>query len=140
MVNFYDSVDDSLLKFAVIIARHNGKYVFCKHKNRTTLEIAGGHREPNENIDDTARRELMEETGAKEFSLKKICVYSVIHKDNFNGAETFGMLYYADIKTFGKLEYEIEDVVITENMPSLWTYPQIQPYLLEEAIRRKAFD
>ena len=72
MVNFYDSVDDSLLKFAVIIARHNGKYVFCKHKNRTTLEIAGGHREPNENINDTARRELMEETGAKEFSLKKI--------------------------------------------------------------------
>lgn len=24
-VNFYDSIDDSMLKFAVIIAKHNGK-------------------------------------------------------------------------------------------------------------------
>ena len=28
-VNFYDSINDSMLKFAVIIARHNGKWVFC---------------------------------------------------------------------------------------------------------------
>ena len=26
-VNFYDSIDDSMLKFAVIIAKHNGKWV-----------------------------------------------------------------------------------------------------------------
>ena len=35
-VNFYDSINDSMLKFAVIIARHNGKWVFCKHKERNT--------------------------------------------------------------------------------------------------------
>ena len=35
-VNFYDDIDDSMLKFAVIIARHNGKWVFCKHKERNT--------------------------------------------------------------------------------------------------------
>ena len=33
-MNFYDSINDSMLKFAVIIARHNGKWVFCKHKER----------------------------------------------------------------------------------------------------------
>lgn len=27
-VNFYEKVEDNLLKFAVIIAKHNGKYVF----------------------------------------------------------------------------------------------------------------
>ena len=32
IVNFYDEVDDSLLKFAVIITNTNGKWVFCKHK------------------------------------------------------------------------------------------------------------
>ena len=32
-VNFYDSIDDSMLKFAVIIAKHNGKWVFCKHRS-----------------------------------------------------------------------------------------------------------
>ena len=47
-VNFYDTIDDSLLKFAVIISRHNGKWVFCKHKKRNTWEIPGGHRETGE--------------------------------------------------------------------------------------------
>ncbi len=45
LVNFYDDVDDDLLRFAVIIAVHNGKYIFCKHKERNTFEIPGGHRE-----------------------------------------------------------------------------------------------
>lgn len=29
-VNFYDDVDDSLLKFAVFISKASGKWVFCK--------------------------------------------------------------------------------------------------------------
>lgn len=29
MVKFYDSVDDSLLKFAVIFAMYDGKYIFA---------------------------------------------------------------------------------------------------------------
>ena len=44
-VKFYDTVDDSLLKFAVIISQSNGKWVFCKHKERDTYEAPGGHRE-----------------------------------------------------------------------------------------------
>lgn len=49
-VNFYDSIDDSMLKFAVIIAKHNGKWVFCKHRERSTWEVPGGHREQGEDI------------------------------------------------------------------------------------------
>lgn len=49
-VNFYDSVSDEKLKFAVIIAKTNGKWVFCKHKERDTYEVAGGHREAGEDI------------------------------------------------------------------------------------------
>jgi len=40
-VNFYDSIDDSMLKFAVIIAKHNGKWVFCKHREKSTWEVPG---------------------------------------------------------------------------------------------------
>ena len=59
MVRFYerDEVDDALLKFAVILSKSNGKWVFCKHRERNTFECPGGHREPGENIDDTAKRE-----------------------------------------------------------------------------------
>lgn len=37
-VKFYDSVADGLLKFAVIVSRYVGKWVFCKHKERDTYE------------------------------------------------------------------------------------------------------
>ena len=47
-VNFYDEVDDSLLEFTVIISKSNGKWVFCKHKERDTFEVPGGHRETGE--------------------------------------------------------------------------------------------
>lgn len=137
VVKFYDNVADDLLKFAVIIAKYNGKFIFCKHKQRNTLEVPGGHREPNEIISDAAARELSEETGALKFDIQPICVYSVTASDNFDGKETFGMLYYAQVKALEKeLHSEIEKVVITEKLPDNWTYPHIQPKLLEEAKRR----
>lgn len=94
-VKFYDNVDDTLLKFAVIISQSDGKWVFCKHKERTTYECPGGHREKNESISETAKRELREETGAVDFSIEPICVYSVTGKNRVNktGEETYGMLF-----------------------------------------------
>lgn len=137
VVNFYDEVDDKLLKFAVIIGRTEDKYVFCQHKDRNTWEVPGGHREPGEIILDTAKRELYEETGAVDFEIRPVCVYSVIAKDNFNGQETFGMLYYADINSFEtEFHSEIEKIVITDKLPKEWTYPEIQPKLMEEAKKR----
>lgn len=123
-VNFYDNIDDSLFKYAVIVSRHNGKWVFCKHKQRNTYECPGGHREPNESIADTARRELWEETGAVRFDLKPVCAYSF---------SDYGMLYFAEIYEFEKLpELEIEKIELFEKLPENWTYPLIQPKLMEK--------
>ncbi len=132
-VKFYDEAEDSLLKFAVIISKHNGKWVFCKHKQRETLEIPGGHREIGEKIGETAKRELYEETGAVDFTIKPICVYSVTS----DSRETFGMLYFADINAFdSELHNEIERIYLLDDLPSEWTYPLIQPKLIDEIIRR----
>ena len=134
-VNFYDTVDDSLLKFAVIISKSNGKWVFCKHRERDTYEVPGGHREDGEKILETAKRELREETGAVEFDISPLCIYSVTGKNRVNetGEETFGLLCFADIKKFsGKLESEMEKVVLMDELPVNWTYPLIQPKLIEE--------
>ncbi|MDE6763569.1 MAG: NUDIX domain-containing protein [Oscillospiraceae bacterium] len=136
-VKFYDTVSNDLLKFAVIIAKHNGNLVFCKHRQRDTLEIPGGHRENGENISDTARRELYEETGALDFNIKPVCVYSVTDENNFNGEETFGMLFCADIISFeNELHSEIESICLLDGLPEKWTYPLIQPELIKEAERR----
>lgn len=134
-VKFYDQVEDELLKFAVIAARHEGKWVFCKHRERVTFEIPGGHREAGESIIETAKRELYEETGALQFTIAPVCVYSVKRTDR---EEYFGMLFYAEVQTFEKeLHSEIEKIVFSEKMVDAWTYPQIQPRLLEEIQRRE---
>ena len=43
-VKFYDNVPDELLKYAVIISKTAGKWIFCKHKERDTYEVPGGRR------------------------------------------------------------------------------------------------
>lgn len=139
-VNFYETADEKLLKFAVIISQHNGKWVFCKHKERNTYELPGGHREQNESILETAKRELYEETGALQFDITPICVYSVIGKNRVNqtGEETYGMIFFANIKTFeNELNSEMESVSFFDNLPTEWTYPLIQPMLITEYLRRK---
>lgn len=57
--------------------------------------------------------------------------------DNFDGTETFGKLFFSDIHTFEKeLHSEIEKIAIMDELPINWTYPEIQPKLLEEARKR----
>lgn len=134
-VRFYETVEDVLLKFAVIITKSSDKWVFCKHKERETYEVPGGHREAGEHIDDTAKRELYEETGAIDFSIKPVCIYSVVREEE--GTENFGKLYFADVTEFeGQLHSEIEKIVFTDDLIDNWTYPLIQPKLLEEAQKR----
>ena len=139
-VNFYEQVEDELLKFAVIISKTDGKWVFCKHKTRDTYEVPGGHREMGETIFETAERELREETGAIYFNISPICVYSVKGKTTVNEKmddESFGMLFYANIFSFEKeLHSEMEKIVVTNDLVDNWTYPLIQPKLIEEAEKR----
>ncbi|MBQ9806535.1 MAG: NUDIX domain-containing protein [Clostridia bacterium] len=131
-VQFYDTVDDDKLKYAVISARYRNKWVFCKHKERNTYEIPGGHREQGETIDEAARRELFEETGALQFNLKPICVYTV--ENTQDQSKTFGMLYFADITEINpELKNEIEKIELFDDLPTSLTYPLIQPFLFERA-------
>ncbi len=135
IVKFYDSIEDDLLKFAVIVSKSQGQWVLCKHKKRNTYECPGGHKEDGEAILTTAKRELYEETGAIDYSLKKICVYSVCDNDGAieNKVETFGMLYYADIFKFEELpDFEMEKIELFDSLPQNWTYPEIQPKLIEK--------
>lgn len=140
-VEFHESVDDARIAFAVIVSRYQGKWVFCRHKKRNTLEVPGGHREEKETVFETAKRELYEETGATVFELTPVCVYSCDGSEGalIVGAKSYGMLYYAEITEMEEeLHSEIERVFLFEQLPerSLWTYPEIQPKLVEEVCRR----
>lgn len=133
-INFYNEAPDNLFEYAVIIAKYGNRWVYCKHKDRSTYECPGGHREPNEAISETAKRELWEETGAIEYDIAPVCAYAVERDEQ----ESYGMLYYAEIYAFGDLpKYEIERIEFLDDTPPSWTYPDIQPYLLERVSQIK---
>lgn len=139
-VKFINCPNESQLKFAVVIARMGNKWVLCKHKDRTTFEFPGGHREKDESIVEAAKRELQEETGAVIFSLERICDYSV--RGNTRDGEVLidevlGTLFYAKITARkDDLHSEIEKVVLMDDVPNNWTYPLITPKLIEKALSR----
>ena len=137
-VQFHDHAPDDLLRFAVILARYQGRYIFCQHRDRDTLEMPGGHREPGEAILDTARRELQEETGATAFTLSPVCYYSVTGPTRAQpeGGQSFGLLCLADVNTLGDIHSEIARIVLMDTLPDRMTYPEIQPALFAECQRR----
>jgi len=127
-VNFHeiDTVADEKIEFVVMGTFYRGKFVFVRHKDRLTWEMPGGHREFGETIEEAGKRELMEETGAKRFSLTPLCEYSV----EKNGNSSFGRLFNAEIEELGQLLFsEIEEVKLFDEIPTNLTYPEILPFL-----------
>lgn len=126
------TVKDEDLKFAVIWSFYEEKLLLVKHKERDTWEIPGGKREPFESIEETAKRELFEETGAIDFKIKEVCYYSVKRE---NEEISFGSLFYCRVKELGPLpDTEIGEVKAFNELPSRLTYPEIYPCLYKEII------
>lgn len=121
------------LQFSVVLSTHKGKLVLVKHKKRTTYEVPGGKRNgKRESIDDCARRELQEETGATKFNITPISTYA-IRRNEIGSSEYYGMLFYAEIEELGKLgESEIGSVELFDKAPENLTYPHIQPNILKK--------
>lgn len=114
-----DEIPDDRLQIAVVAARYQGRWVFCRHKQRVTWEMPGGHKEQGETIADAAKRELWEETGAAEFELTPIHAC--------RDKKFYGMLYYADIKRIESIpaESEMAEIKFSGYLPEKLTYPEL---------------
>lgn len=118
------SVADSEIKIVVCVAKKDDKWVLCKHKNRTTWELPGGHVEEGENWFDAAKRELFEETGAMESAIVPVRLYSI---------SKYGMLCFADIKKMDDLpNFEIKEVELFDEIPNNLTYPEAHTLFIDE--------
>ncbi|MDW7658667.1 MAG: GNAT family N-acetyltransferase [Bacillota bacterium] len=129
-------VEDSRFRYAVIPARFKNQWVFVRQKAKATFELPGGRREPGESMLETARRELYEETGATQFSLKPIVAFMVTPSEEPAAADApCGMLYLADILAKDPVpeSSEIGENIFSDMMPAKLTYPEIQPRLFRLA-------
>jgi 8-oxo-dGTP diphosphatase len=133
-INFYDPVyiPDSVLTYSVISARYENKWIFVRHRHKTTWEIPGGHIEAGETSNEAAGRELTEETGAVIFNLACIATYSV----TIDGATGWGRLYIAEVIEIGPVTdiSEIAETALLDYLPENLTYPDIQPHLYNMAV------
>lgn len=116
-------------KYVVIIAKYRGKFVICRHKDRKTWELPGGHIEKDEMLFDAAKRELYEETGANLYTMKPIFDY---------GANGAGAVFYAEIEGFADLpKFEMAEIQFVDSIKAEeLTYPTIYAELFKEFDRR----
>lgn len=120
------------LVFVVVVSEYNGKIMLSRHRERATWETQGGHIETGETPEEAARRELMEESGAKEFVLRPVCDY---HGFNKYGAAN-GSVFHAEITGIGDMPVsEMAEVGFFDELPEELTYPKVTPRLFEQARR-----
>jgi len=124
---FYPFGELGSYKYADIVAVYEGKWIFCKHKGRTTWEMAGGHIEAGETPLAAAKRELFEETGAVRFELEPLCDYWVEGELGGVCGTAQGQVFFARVCELGELpEYsEMETVELFDEIPKELTYPEL---------------
>ena len=61
------AVPEEKIRYSIVAARCEGKWLYCRKAGRQTWEMPGGHREAGESPLEAAARELHEETGAVVF-------------------------------------------------------------------------
>lgn len=138
-IRFVEDYDDKLLRFAIIIARSHGKWVLAKHKERDSYEFPAGHRKDGEDIKDTARRELYEETGAVDYRIEEVGVFTSLTLEDGIEKEAgfYSMVFYAEIRGFDEMpDFEMEEIGFFDELPDNLTYVDIQPRLVDIVIER----
>ncbi|MGE5580557.1 MAG: NUDIX domain-containing protein [Bacillota bacterium] len=117
-------------RYTVILARHRGKWLYARHRDRDSWETAGGKIEKGEMPMDCARREFREETGAKEFHIQPVFDYAVHGSTEFS----YGQVFYAEVEALAELPpgSEMREVRLFPTTPDTMTYPQILPVLFTE--------
>jgi 8-oxo-dGTP diphosphatase len=121
----------SPVTYVVIAARYDGGWLFVRHRKRGGYELPAGHPDEGEDSVTAAVRELMEETGALDFTMEPVTWYSV---DTGSGRQ-FGRLFLASVDTLGEItdKEEIEAVRVFRRLPRGLSLPVVMTFLYRTA-------
>jgi 8-oxo-dGTP diphosphatase len=128
----FSSIDDQPahgLSYAIIGARYSDKWIFVYHNRRGNWGMPAGHVENGEAPDDTAERELVEETGAVNYIIEPVATYTVLR----DGAAGSGRLYYAVVSELGEIidREEIGEIQFADSLPANVAFPGVHRLLFD---------
>jgi len=125
------SMEAPSLKYVVIGARYRKKWIFVRHRERSTWEMVSGHIEDGESAEEAAIRELSEEAGVLKSSIELLCDYEV----SVEGKKEYGRFYGAEVSELDpRLECETEEILLTNTLPDALTYPEVHTHLFQRAL------
>lgn len=124
------AIPEPQLTYVVMAATYRLEWIFVRHRDRVTWEMPAGHIEAGETPDQAAVRELFEEAGVLRSSLSHLCDYAVTARGNTE----YGRLYLVKVEEMEpQLEYETAEVLLSGELPSKLTYPEVQRILFRHA-------
>ncbi|RKU11561.1 hypothetical protein C6503_18425 [Candidatus Poribacteria bacterium] len=115
-LHFGDPPEDvGKIEFVNCVAYQQNQILFCKWRDNDIWVLPGGRVDPGETAEETAHRELLEETGA---TLKNLEVLCYIHCFMYN-LEYWGIAYFGEIKELGTPSdlNEVSEAKLFSNFP-----------------------
>ncbi|MEO2078467.1 MAG: RNA deprotection pyrophosphohydrolase [Bacillus sp. (in: firmicutes)] len=110
-LEFKERAFEDQAKHVLVICQYDDKWLLTNHKQRG-LEFPGGKVEPSETLEEAARRETFEETGAVLGNVQFVAEYKVTdHKSSFVKA-----VFWAEVKEIDPTNnyHETNGPVLTE--------------------------